>query len=115
MTGSNSSRDDGPSTGSGAKVGGQDPCRKTRRGPINSPKAAVLAPLSVGSVLSVDVVLSGSTPVLVVKTAGGAVAGSLTFVGYLEIIDCITTRGFKYEATIVNISGGVHEVRVEPL
>ena len=113
MSGSNGSRDDSP--GSGSSVGsGTDPCQKTRRGPINSPKAAVLSKRAVGSVLKVDVQMSGAAPILVVQDSSGAPAGSLTFLGYLEIIDCIQNRGVTYKATIINISGGVYEIRVEP-
>jgi hypothetical protein len=112
MTGSSGSRDDGP-TDSGSEGG--DPCLKVRRGPINSPKAAVLSLLTVGSILGVEVRLVGSSPILAVTDAVGAAAGSLTFLGYLEIIDCIRIRNVSYKAIIVNISGGVYEVRVEPL
>jgi hypothetical protein len=51
---------------------------------------------------------------LTVTDASGVPAGSLTFVGYLEIIDCIENRGFIYKATITNVSGGSYEVKVEP-
>lgn len=112
MSGSGGSRDDGPV---GAGTGGSDPCLRIWRGPINSPKAAVLAPLGVGSALGVEVRTPGSSPILTVTSASGAAAGSLTFVGYLGIIDCIRNRGVSYKATIINIAGGVYEVRVEPL
>ncbi len=114
MSGSNDSRDDTPSLGGGPLRGGSDPCQKKRRGPINSPKAPVLSKLSVGSVLKVDVRMSGTTPILVVFDSSGAVAGSLTFIGYLEVIDCIQNRGVAYQATIINVTGGVYEVSVEP-
>jgi hypothetical protein len=39
----------------------------------------------------------------------------VTFVGYLEIVDCIESRGFTYQATITNIAGGACEVRVDPV
>ena len=111
MSGSSGVRGDRGDTGGG----GEDPCLKVRRGPINSPKANVLAPLNVGDVLAVDVDASGSRPVLVVADAAGNIAGSLTFIGYLDIIDCILSRGFSYKATITNISGGIYEVRVDPV
>ncbi len=114
MSGSNDSRDDGPGSGGGPIGGESDPCQKKRRGPVNSPKAAILAPLSVGSVLKVDVQMSGSTPSLAVFDSSGNLAGALTFIGYLEVIDCIQNRGVRYQATIINISGGVYEVSVEP-
>lgn len=95
-------------------AGAVDVCAQVRRGPINSPKANVLAPMKVGDVLSVEVQSAGSRSTLVVKDPSGQVAGSLTFGGYLQIIDCIVARGFTYHATILNISGGIYEVRVEP-
>jgi len=118
MSGSNATRDDTPGAGSGSSgvgAGSVDTCQRVRRGPINSPKASVLAPLAVGSVLGVIVRTSGVSPVLVVTDTSGVAAGSLTFIGYLELIDCIRNRGVTYKATIINISGGVYEVRVEPI
>ena len=120
MSGSGGSRGDSPSSGgggSGGAGGGQpaDPCLKIRRGPINSPKPAVIAGLKVGSVLIVRVRTVGTSLVLVVEDSNGAVAGSLTFVGYLEIVDCIWNRGINYQAVVINIAGGVCEVRVEPV
>lgn len=72
-----------------------------------------MAPLSVGSVLQVTVDNSGPAPILVVQDAAGQRAGSLTFIGYLTLIDCILNRGYTYRATIMAINGGVYEVRVE--
>ncbi len=114
MSGTDNSRDDTTGTGGSVTGSGSDPCQKVRRGPINSPKANVLSQLSIGSVLDVLVQMSGTMPILVVADQSAAVAGSLTFVGYLEIIDCIQNKGLSYKATIINISGGVYEVRVEP-
>jgi hypothetical protein len=113
MSGSSSSRSDSDGF-SGGGGGGSDQCTRSRRGPINSPKSAVLAPLGVGSVLGVEVRRPGSSPILTVTDAAGTSAGSLTFVGYLEIVDCIENRGFTYKATITNASGGSYEVRVDP-
>ncbi len=118
MSGSGGSRGDSPSSGGGGGGGGgqpADPCLKIRRGPINSPKPAVIAGLKVGSVLVVRVRTVGTSLVLVVEDSSGAVAGSLTFVGYLEIVDCIQNRSINYQAVVINISGGVCEVRVEPV
>ena len=111
MSGSGGGR--GDSFGGGPIATSTDVCGKTRRGPINSPKAAVLATLTVGSVLALVVRMIGSTPILVVQY-GGADAGSLTFVGYLEIIECIQKQDYAYDAKITNISGGVFEVEVAP-
>lgn len=113
MSGSSGSRDD---SGGGSAVGGGDgvdPCARARRGPINSPQAAVLTPLSVGSVLQVIVDNRGPAPILALQNAAGQRAGSLTFNGYLTLIDCIRNRGYTYQATIMAINGGIYEVRVE--
>lgn len=56
---------------------------------------------------------SGVRPILVVSKNGN-IAGSLTFVGYLDVIDCILNHGYSYRAVIENISGGNYGVRVEP-
>src|SRR3546814_12114728 len=78
MSGSGGSRGDWPSESSTGQGGGSssDPCLKTRRGPINSPQASVLAPMSVGSILGVDVQTGGPAPVLVVKDAAATLARS---------------------------------------
>lgn len=83
------------------------------KGPINSPKAPVLASAKTGDQLSVSVDKSGRSPILVVKTPAGTEAGSLTFNGYLNIIKCIDS-GARYLATITNIAGGVYQVTVDP-
>lgn len=114
MSGSGGSRGDSFGLGGSPIGGATDSCSKTRRGLINSPKAAILSKLVVGSVLEVVVQMRGTTPILAVVDPAGNDAGSLTFVGYLELIDCIQNRGFKYQATIIQISGGAYEVRVEP-
>ncbi|TCP65385.1 hypothetical protein [Sphingomonas sp. PP-CE-1G-424] len=44
----------------------------------------------------------------------GAVAGSLTFLGHLYLIDCIE-QGHSYEAVVLNISGGAVQLRIEPV
>jgi len=75
----------------------------------------VIAGLTVGSVLNVRVMPAGTSLILVVENSAGALAGSLTFVGYLEIIDCIQNRSFQYRAVVTNIAGGICEVRVEPI
>lgn len=95
--------------------GGADDCGKSYVTPINSPKPAVLGPLAVGTVLDVDVLIQGSASALVVKDAGGIVAGALTFLGYLTVINCIVQQGVVYKATIQRIMGGVYTVEVAPL
>jgi hypothetical protein len=90
-----------------------DPCDKKYSGAINSPKQAVLAGSKAGDVLDVSVDQSGTRPILIVQK-NGQTAGSLTFVGYLDVIGCIIDRGRKYKATLTKILNGHHDVRVEP-
>lgn len=118
MSGTDRGRDDWSTSSIGDAIGknggNNDPCLRPRSGPINSPKASVLGSLAVGSVLEVDIQITGRVPVLVVKDSSGAVGGSLTFIGYLELIDCIRNKGVKYKATVTHISGGVYSVLVDP-
>ena len=109
MSGNDSVRNDGD-----GGIKDRDDCLRTWRGPINSPKAAVLTPLLVGQVLGVRVDRSNASPVLIVTAPPGVDAGSLTFHGYLDIIACMIERDVKYKATLVGITGGVYEVRVDP-
>ena len=118
MSGSGGGRGDGYTGsgfgGGGGAPGGADKCSEVREGPINSPKAAVLARVQVGSVLAVEVDRSGARPVIVVKL-GAEEAGSLTFFGVFALIDCIEKRQFQYQATVIMITSGAHVVRVEPV
>lgn len=109
--GGGSGRSDlGPAVG-----GGFDQCSREYQAPVNSPKPSVLGPLNVGNVLDVDVVAIGSSSTLVVRDAGGNLGGSLTFVGYLQVINCIVQLAVVYKAEILSISGGVYTVRVYPV
>ena len=91
---------------------GVDPCDIVQTAALNSPQPAVVRGLNVGDVL--DVVLGGTTarPILEVRTPAGAVAGSLTHRGHVDIIDCIAA-GNQYEAVVVQKSGGIVAVRVQ--
>jgi hypothetical protein len=118
MTGTGGGRDDWPTSSVSDKKDGQgngskDPCAQVRSGPINSPKANVLGALKVGAVLDVAIDQSGPRPVLVVRDSKGNIGGSLTFRGYLDLIECMN-NGYAYTATITNISGGVYTVMVAP-
>ena len=57
----------------------------------------------------------GSTFGLAVVDPSGADAGSLTFADYFQIVQCMQARQIKYAATIIRISGGIYEVRVDPV
>ncbi len=124
MSGGGGGRDDGytptpapvkPSkTGSGGGgAGGPDPCEIVEIVPLNSPQAAVIATLSVGDMLAVNLNRSGSYPVLEVLASGGRRAGALTHRNHVRIIGCIDA-GRTYQAVVMNIRGGSVEVRVEP-
>lgn len=112
MSGSSGGRDD---TGGLGGVPDVDPCRVRRRGPLNSPNPAIVPGLAPGTALTVGVQVTGSVPVLVVSDANGQVAGSLTFFGYLDIIDCILNRNVSYTASVTGNAGGFVEVRVDPV
>lgn len=122
MSGSSGDRDDSPSsarsttsrTGGGGSGGGggADPCDIVQTAPLNSPQQAVVSTLNIGD--SLHVVLTGSPPrqIIEVRTSAGAVAGSLTHRGHLQIIDCIA-QGHSYEAIVVALSGAFVTVRVQ--
>ena len=109
--GGGSSRDDlSPGIG-----GGPDACGQTYNAPINSPKPSVLGAVAIGTVFTVDVVPTGTTSTLVVRDAMGRIGGSLTFLGYTQVINCIVQRGVAYTATVLAIAGGVYTVEVAPV
>lgn len=102
-----------PGGGGGGGGGGDvDPCAIVQDAPLNSPAPAVVAGLTVGSML--DVVASGAAPrrVLEVRTSAGTLAGSLTHVGHLLILRCIDA-GNAYQAEVIQKSGGSVVVRIE--
>jgi len=112
MSGSSGSRsrDEGDYGGGG----GEDDCSKSYKGPINSPKATVLAGSKPGDKLELELDERTSRTILLVKVPKKGVAGSLTFLGYLKIIECIK-KGVEYNVTITSISGGAYHVLVEPV
>jgi hypothetical protein len=67
--------------------------------------------LRIGDVL--DVVFQPGPPqLLLAQTSAGAIAGSITSPSQLQIIDCINTRGVRYEAAVVVVRGAVVQVRI---
>ncbi len=109
--GGGSGRSDlGPAVG-----GGFDQCSREYEAPVNSPKPSVLGLLNVGSILDVDVVTVGNASTLVLRDASGSLGGSLTFFGYLQVINCIVQQAVTYKAEILLIAGGVYTVRVHPV
>ncbi len=87
-------------------------CNIVEKTPLNSPKANVVASLKVGSILEVALTSTGKS--LVAKVVGGeAIAGSLTPMSLVDIVDCMA-RGRHYVAVVTQISGGFCEVEIRP-
>ena len=89
-------------------------CSTIRTAPLNSPQPRVVAGLKVNDRLYVHLDKSTGRAILQVRDLSGAVAGSLTFLGHLYLIDCIE-QGHSYEALVLNISGGAVQLRIEPV
>lgn len=85
-------------------------CNIVERTPLNSPKPAVVGTLVPSDVLDVDFDPTGTT---VVAKKGGAIAGSLTPHNLAELIDCMS-RGRKYKAIVLKVSGGLVELEIRP-
>lgn len=89
-------------------------CTSIRTAPLNSPQPNVVANLKVSDRLYVYLDKSLGRAILQVRDLSGAVAGSLTFLGHLALIDCIE-QGHSYEAVVLSISGGAIQLRIEPV
>jgi hypothetical protein len=89
-------------------------CTSIRTAPLNSPQPAVVAGLKLNDRLYVHLDKSTARAILQVRDLTGAVAGSLTFLGHLALIDCIE-QGYSYEAVVLSISGGAVQLRIEPV
>lgn len=100
------------SGGGGGEGGLPDPCDIAQTAPLNSPQPAVVAGLNVGDVLLVELGGDAARPVLEVRTAANAIAGSLTHRGHLAVILCIEA-GNAYEAVVMERSGGIVTVRIQ--
>ena len=108
-------RPSNPGSGGGDNGGesGIDPCDIVEIVPLNSPQPSVIATLTVGDVLIVNLNRSGPNPVLEVLASGGRRAGALTHRNHVRIIGCIDS-GRTNQAVVMSIRGGSVEVRVEP-
>jgi hypothetical protein len=89
-------------------------CNKVRSAPLNSPQPGVADKLSVNDRLYVYLDKSSGRAILQVRDRTGRVAGSLTFLGHLALIECIE-QGYSYEAVVMVISGGAIQLRIEPV
>jgi len=101
------------SGGEGSGGGGPDPCILVEDTNLNSPVPAVVATLKPGDVLTVR--LEPGPPVrVVVQTAAGLTAGSITGAKLPQIIKCLEA-GVNYKADIVSVKGAAVRVRVSNL
>ena len=96
----------------GGGGGGIDPCDIVQDAPLNSPQQSVVSGLTVGDVLVVALTGVAPNEQLIVQTASGQIAGSLTHRGHIAVIDCINA-GVSYEAVVSAKTGGFVQVRVQ--
>lgn len=97
--------------GGGGKAGSADPCNITSMGTLRSPVPAVVAVLSVGTVLDVAVVNVGGVDVLEARHNPLGRAGAIDCPEEQAIIECIAA-GHRYQATVHRQHGGVVAVQV---
>ncbi|SRR6266404_5690165 len=89
----------------------QDPCEKLNsETTLTSPVRNVIAQLSQGTLLDVEVSDSGGTRV-VQAVHNGQVAGSITSSIIQKIAECIE-KGHVYVAEVLSVQGGACRVRV---
>jgi hypothetical protein len=77
---------------------------------LTSPKPAVIAGLTAGDCLSVELVLENRRKVVVAK-AGQNIAGSITNTIHIRLVECLEA-GEPFHAIIDSVSGGHCVVRV---
>lgn len=80
---------------------------------LSSPKAAVVAQISIGELLSVTLEQQGAVQVVVIKR-GNDVAGGITSPKMARLLECIRL-GTRYQATVTAKSDGQVSVRISPL
>lgn len=106
------SSDGGKAGGGGGSGGGVDKCAIYERAVLASPVASVIATLNAGDPLTVELETAPRNRI-VVKTAAGLVAGAITSVRLVDMIECMS-EGYAYAAEVVSISGGRVEVDINP-
>jgi hypothetical protein len=89
-------------------------CERVQTVPLNSPQPAIVASLNVNERLFVILDSGSGRRILQVRTSNGDIAGSLTFLGHLSMMECIE-QGYSYEAIVLAISGGNIQLRIEPV
>ena len=104
-----------PKSGGGGEggAGGGDPCSLIEDTNLNSPVPAVVATLKPSEVLAVRLV-PGPPVRVVVQTAAGLTAGSITGAKLPQIIKCLEA-GVNYKADVVSVKGAAVRVRVSNL
>lgn len=108
----------GRSGGTGVVLGGQpggppgsDPCAAlTFVTVLQSPRPTAVAVLAVGDRLEVR--QDGGSPSLLAHTAGGQVVGAVVPPDIDTMADCLAA-GRRFVATVLRVSGGAVEVRVQ--
>jgi|SRR5580700_8012730 hypothetical protein len=101
----------GSSGGGGWSEPSQDSCEKlASETTLTSPTRNVIAQLTIGVLLDVEVANIGGTRV-VQALYNGNVAGSITSTIIQKIAECIE-KGYVYVAEVLSIQGGACRVRV---
>jgi hypothetical protein len=80
---------------------------------LSSPKAAVVAHINAGDVLTVALEQQGAVQVVVIKQ-GNDIAGGITSPKMVRLLECIR-QGTNYQATVIAKSDGQVSVRISPL
>jgi hypothetical protein len=99
-------------SGGGRTGGGSDKCAIYETAILASPVATVVATLNVDDKLTVGLETSPRNRV-VVRTKDGKVAGAITSVQLVNMIECMQS-GYAYEAKVKSINGGRVEVEISP-
>jgi hypothetical protein len=102
----------GRPSGAGGGGGGTDKCAIYETTVLASPVATVVATLNIGDTLTVGLETSPRNRV-VVRTMAGEVAGAITSVQLVDMIECMQ-GGYAYEAEVKSINGGRVEIEISP-
>lgn len=78
---------------------------------VNSPQPAALATVNVGDIL--DVSLSPPPQQTVLVSKQGATVGALTGSKISTLVSCLQ-NGYRFEAEVVSLNGGICSVDVRP-
>lgn len=98
--------------GGGGSNGGSECGNLMVRTIISSPVPRILSALKKDDVLTVELFVQGSHPIVVVRSDDG-IAGSVTYSGVAKLIGCIGD-GWKYIALVIGVDGGECEIEIRP-